>query len=153
MWAVNPICVVNALVPFSTRLADDGLVHVRAWDTPTGPVAVVAEMDWALLTASPDDAYYGPGVFTYPHYALPAAVAACRDAGLDEPEMIVRLPAPPDERFARVTDLEDPQGWQPLDTAEVGARVGNDQWPGPPPGAYVRRVVEQWVADDVLPEL
>ena len=73
---VRPICLVNALAPFRTRLADDGLVHVRAWRTDDGPVAVVAELDWALLTAKRDDAYYGPGIFTYPHYALPAASAA-----------------------------------------------------------------------------
>ena len=153
VWAVTPTCVVNALVPFRTRLADDGLVHVRAWKTPAGPVAVVAELDWALLTASPQDAYYGPGVFTYPHYALPAAVGVCRNAGLDGPDLIVRLPSPPDERFARVTDPEDPQAWQPLEAEEVGALVGTDQWPGPPPGAYVRRIVEQWVAEGAIPPL
>lgn len=147
---MSPTCVVNALVPFRTRLADDGVVHVRAWNTPAGPVVVVAEMDWAILTADAADAYFGPGVFTYPHYALPAALSACRDAGLDEPRIIVRMPDPPGERFAEVTDPEDPQGWRPLEPHDIAQIVGKDQWPGPPVGAYTRGVVERWIADGAL---
>ena len=126
-------------------------MHVRAWDTATGLVVVVAELDWAILTPDPDDAYYGPGIFTYPQYALPAALGACADAHVDDPQVIVRLPAPPGERFARVTDPDDPQGWEPVESHEVAALVGTDQWPGPPPGAYVPRVVEAWIANGVPP--
>ena len=148
---VRPICLVNALAPFRTRLADDGLVHVRAWRTDDGPVAVVAELDWALLTAERDDAYYGPGIFTYPHYALPAASAVCAAAGLADCATYVRLPDPPGERFARVTDPEDPQGWERVDAHHITSLVGDDQWPGPPPGRYTRRTVDRWIADGALP--
>jgi hypothetical protein len=148
---VSPACVVNALIPFRTRLADDGLVHLRAWTTAAGPIAVVAEMDWAILIDDPAEAYYGPGIFTYPHYAIPAALDACRAAGVDAPRLIVRLPAPPGERFAEVTDPEDPQGWRPIEPADIAALVGVDQWPGPAVGAYTRRVVQDWIANGTLP--
>ena len=124
MYRVSSTCLVHALIPFSTRLADDGLVHVRAWRTPNGAVALVAELDWAMLTSDPADAYYGPSIFTYPHYALPAAIDACRNAGVIDPRIIVRLPDPPGERFAEVVDPEDPQGWSPLQAADVAALVG-----------------------------
>jgi hypothetical protein len=152
VWQVNALCIVNALVPFSTRLADDGLVHVRAWRTSAGPVIVVAELDWAMLTHDPSDAYYGPGIFTYPQYALPAARTACDAAGISDGRMFVRLPAPPGERFARVVDPDDPQGWEPVEAHDIAALVGTDQWPGPPPGAYVQRHVAAWVATGVSPQ-
>lgn len=151
MWQVDAHCIVNALVPFSTRLADDGLVHVRAWRTSGRPVIVVAELDWAILTGRTEDAYYGPGIFTYPQYALPAALGVCERAGVGDGEVIVRLPAPPGERFARVTDPDDPQGWEPVEAREIGAVVGSHHWPGPPPGQYVRRSVEMWIASGVPP--
>ena len=151
MLQVNAPCIVNALVPFSTRLADDGLVHVRAWRTLAGPVVIVAELDWAILTTNPADAYYGPGIFTYPQYALPSALAVCANAGVTGGQVIVRLPDPPGERFARVTDPDDPQGWEPVQPGEIAALVGSEQWPGPPPGAYVRPAVEAWVASGVPP--
>jgi len=152
VWHVSATCIVNALVPFSTRLADDGLVHVRAWHTADGPVVVVAELDWAILTADPADAYYGPGIFTYPQYALPAALAVCAHAGITGGQVIVRLPAPPGERFARVTDPDDPQGWEDVQPHQIADLVGTDQWPGPDPGTYGRRAVEAWVASGVPPQ-
>lgn len=147
---VRPVCIVNTLVPFSTRLADDGLVHLRVWRAPDGPLAVVAELDWALMTGDREDAYFGPGIFTYPHYALPAAAAAWEAAGVPECRVYVRLPDPPGERFARVTDPEDPQGWEPVDADHIGRMVGDDQWPGPPVGRYTRRVVHAWITDGRL---
>ena len=144
------LCLVNALVPFRTRLADDGLVHVRAWNTKTGPLLVVAELDWPMLLPHGAEGYSGPGIFNYPHYALPAAIDACEGRVGPDPQIIVRLPAPPSERFLRVVDPDDPQGWAPVDAADIGARVGTDQWPGPPPGQYARRVVEAWIRDGAL---
>lgn len=143
--------VVNALVPFSTRLSDDGLVHVRAWRTPSGPVALVAEMDWALLVHERDDAYYGPGIFTYPSYALDAAHGACAAAGITPHVVVVRIPDPPGERFAQVDDPDDPQGWPDVPVTELGMVLGGADPSGPPPGAYIRRVVEHWVRTGVLP--
>lgn len=144
-------CLVNALVPFATRLADDGLVHVRAWQTATGPLVLVAELDWPIQVADRSQGYSGPGIFTYPHYALPAALAACGEAGAREPELLVRLPAPPGERFARVTDPDDPQGWEPVDVEGVALRVAGSAWPGPPTGAYVEPVVREWIAAGAPP--
>lgn len=144
-------CVVNALVPFRTRLADDGLVHVRAWTSPAGSIIVVAELDWPMLLPHGTEGYSGPGIFNYPHYALPAAEAACAGHLAGRPDVIVRLPAPPSERFLRVTDPDDPQAWPEIDPAAIGARVAGDHWPGPPPGRYVRPVVEAWIRDGVLP--
>lgn len=143
---------LNQLVPFATRLADDGLVHVRAWDTPAGLAMLVAELDWALLVAARSDAYFGPGIFTYPDYALGAATAAVTAAGLPAPVItVVRLPDPPGERFALVDDPDDPGAWPDLPRAEVSAVLGGVDAAGPPPGAYVRRVVEAWCRDGVLP--
>lgn len=142
---------VNALIPFSTRLGDDGLVHVRAWDTPDGPSALVAELDWAVMVADRGDAYFGPGVFTYPGYALDAAREAWWRAGLDDPVVVVRLPDPPGERFARVTDPADPEGWEPVPPEHLASVLGGVDWSGPPPGAYVRRVVEYWTRTGGLP--
>lgn len=145
-----PVCRVNALVPFRTRLADDGLVHVRAWDTESGPLVLVAELDWPMLLPHGAAGYSGPGIFNYPHYALPAALEACGGKIGPDPDTVVRLPAPPSERFLRVVDPDDPQGWTPLDPGTIAARVGADQWPGPPPGQYVRTVVEAWIRDGAL---
>lgn len=142
---------LNALVPFATRLGDDGLVHVRAWDTPQGPRALVAELDWAVMVADRDDAYFGPGVFTYPGYALDAARGAWQGAGLDDPLVVVRLPDPPGERFARVTDPDDPDGWEPVAPDQLSSVLGGADVTGPPPGAYVRRVVEFWARTGALP--
>jgi len=142
---------VNALVPFATRLADDGLVHVRAWDVPDGPVALVAELDWAVLVHDRSDAYFGPGIFTYPGYALEAAREACGAAGLRSPRIVVRLPDPPGERFALVDDPDDPDGWPEVPAGDVGTVLGGVDAAGPPPGAYIRRVVEHWVATGRLP--
>jgi len=149
--AVQSRCVVNTLVPFSTRLADDGLVHVRAWTTDQGPLVVIAEMDWAMAVAERSDAYSGPGIFTYPGYAIPAGLAACRAPALTDPEVIVRMPAPPGERFDRIVDLEDPQGWERVPPGELEARLGDDHWPGPATGTYVPRVVREWIRSGVLP--
>jgi hypothetical protein len=143
---------MNQLVPFSTRLADDGLVHVRAWTTPAGAVLLVAELDWALLVADRSDAYFGPGIFTYPEYALGAARAACTAAGLGEPStIVVRMPDPPGERFAVVDDPDDPQAWPDVPPTGLSAVLGGADPSGPPPGAYVRRVVEAWCRSGVLP--
>ncbi len=148
---MHPTCVLNTLVPFATRLADDGLVHVRAWRAAKGYIAVIAEMDWAMMVSDRALAYDGPGVFTYPGYALPAALVACHAAGAYDPEMIVRMPAPPGERFDRVNDPDDPQGWEPVRPEALAARLGTDQWPGPTPGLYVRPTVEEWIRTGVLP--
>lgn len=143
---------LNQLVPFSTRLADDGLVHVRAWVTDGGSAMLVAELDWALLVAERSDAYFGPGIFTYPDYALGAAHAACAAAGLPEPAtIVVRLPDPPAERFALVHDPDDPQAWPDVAPAALSATLGGVDATGPPPGAYVRRVVEAWCRNGALP--
>ena len=139
--------ILNALVGFRTRLADDGLVHVRGWSTVEGPVVLVAELDWAILVADPADAYDGPGVFTYPGYAIGAALDAASDAGLANPRVVVRMPDPPGERFALVTDVEDPGAWTELDAPGLVQAMAGADPTGPPPGAYVRRVVEQWVRD------
>ncbi len=143
--------VLNALVPFSTRLADDGLVHVRAWDGPHGPVAIVAELDWALLVDDPSDAYYGPGIVTYPAYALGAAAAALRSAGMQDARIMVRLPDPPGERILEVTDPDDPLGWPQMGPDALAEALRGCDATGPPPGAYIRRVVEAWVAADGSP--
>jgi len=137
--------ILNALVGFRTRLADDGLVHVRGWTTPEGPVVLVAELDWAILVADPADAYDGPGVFTYPGYALGAALDAAAGAGLANPRVVVRMPDPPGERFALVTDVEDPVAWAELDAPGLLRAMAGADPTGPPPGAYVRRVVEEWI--------
>jgi len=136
--------VLNALVGFRTRLADDGLVHVRGWMTDDGPVIVVAELDWAILVSDPGDAYDGPGVYTYPGYAIGMAVEAAAAVGLDEPRIVVRMPDPPGERFALVTDVEDPGAWVDLDAPGLAAAMAGADPTGPPPGAYVRRVVDAW---------
>ncbi len=142
--------LVNALVPFSTRLADDGLVHVRAWAASPRPVLIVAELDWAVLVADRQDAYFGPGIYTYPGYAIGAALAAC--SGMDpDPVIIARLPDPPGERLLRVVDVEDPEGWEPVTYGDVASMLGGAVPPAPPPGAYVPRVVEAWVRDGALP--
>lgn len=113
---------------------------------------LVAELDWALLVAERSDAYFGPGIFTYPEYALAAAGSACDAAGLPAPgTVVVRMPDPPGERFALVDDPGDPGGWPDLDAAGVRAALGGADPTGPPPGAYVRRVVEAWCRDGVLP--
>lgn len=138
-------CVVNSIVPFSTRLADDGLMHVRAWHTGDGPLLLVGEFDWPVQVADPADGYSGPGIFTYPHHALPAALAACVAMGPDEPEIIVRLPAPPGQRYLRVIDADDPQGWVPLDEAVIHSRVGSCAWPGPGVGHYLPAIVQRWI--------
>lgn len=143
--------VVNALVPFSTRLSDDGLVHVRAWRTPSGPAALVAELDWALLVGDRDDAYFGPGIFTYPSYALGAARDACDAVGVAPRVVVVRIPDPPSERFARVNDPDDPEGWTDVPADDLHAVLGGADASGPPPGAYVARVVEHWVRTGALP--
>lgn len=146
--------VVNRLVPFSTLLADDGLVHVRAWQRPDGLVALVAELDWAVLVADRADAYFGPGIFTYPGYALDAAREALADAGLDAPRLvIVRMPDPPGERFCVVTDEDDPQAWPDVRPDDVGDLLGGADATGPPPGAYIARVVEAWCRDGALPRM
>lgn len=150
--AVSAPLVMNALVPFSTLLADDGLVHVRAWETPKGLTALVAELDWALLVADRGDAYFGPGIFTYPGYALDAAATAIGAAGLARPHAtVVRMPDPPGERFALVTDADDPQAWPDIPARDVGEVLGGADPAGPPPGAYIRRVVEAWCRDGALP--
>jgi hypothetical protein len=143
--------VLNALVPFATRLSDDGLVHVRVWTGRDGPVALVAELDWALLVADRGDAYFGPGIFTYPGYALGAARDACRAAGMEPVRTVVRIPDPPGERFALVDDPEDPQGWPDVPATDLPAVLGGAEPEGPPPGAYVQRVVEHWVRTGSLP--
>jgi len=149
--AVQTRCLVNTLVPFSTRLADDGLVHVRAWTTDQGPLVLIAEMDWAMAVADRSDAYSGPGIFTYPGYAIPAGLSVCHAPALADPEVIVRMPAPPGERFDRVVDLEDPQGWERIPADALLARLGADHWPGPPTGTYVPRVVREWIRSGALP--
>jgi len=143
--------VINALVPFSTRLGDDCLVHVRAWNTPVGPAAILAELDWALLVEDPADAYYGPGLLTYPGYALPAAGAVMAAAGIVDPLMVVRLPDPPGERLVRVTDPDDPFGWPDISLEEASRLMPGADISAPPPGAYIRRVVEAWAAMGSLP--
>ena len=141
---------VNALVPFATRLADDGLVHVRAWRAAPRPVVMVAELDWAVLVADRAEAYFGPGVYTYPHYAITAALAVCDGIGAD-PIVVVRLPDPPGERLLRVVDIDDPEGWTPVTIDDLRSLLGGGDPTGPPPGAYVPRVVEAWVRDGALP--
>jgi len=148
---VSAAPIVNALVPFSTRLGDDGLVHVRAWSTPAGPVAIVAELDWAVLVADPADAYYGPGIYTYPDYALGAAAEPLEAAGLSGARVIVRMPDPPGERMVLVTDPDDPGAWPDIGQAELARMLPGADTEGPPPGAYIRRVVEAWVRDGALP--
>lgn len=143
--------MINALVPFSTRLGNDGLAHVRAWETPEGPVAIIAELDWALLVADPADAYYGPGILTYPGYALPAAQECLRAGGMHDARMVVRLPDPPGERHLRVTAPDDPFGWPQVDADEIRRMLPGADLTAPPPGAYIRRVVEAWVAAGTLP--
>lgn len=143
--------MINALVPFSTRLGDDGLVHVRAWTTPEGPVAIIAELDWALLVEDPADAYYGPGILTYPGYALPAAHACLHSGGIEGARLVVRLPDPPGERHVLVTEPDDPFGWPDIDEATIARLVPGADLTAPPPGAYIRRVVEAWVVAGVLP--
>lgn len=152
VYGVTAPLALNRLVPFSTRLADDGLVHVRAWSTPHGVSMLVAELDWALLVAERSDAYFGPGIFTYPDYALGAAHDACAQEGLPTAAtVVVRMPDPPGERFALVHDPDDPQAWTDVAAAEVSAALGGVDAAGPPPGAYVRRVVEAWCRDGALP--
>ena len=149
---VPPELIVNALVPFSTRLADDGLVHVRAWRGDDGVALLVAELDWALLVADRSDAYFGPGIFTYPGYALGAALSACSAAGAGEPGVtVVRMPDPPGERFALVTDPDDPDAWTEVDVVGASRLLGGVDAGGPPPGAYIPRVVEAWVRDGAMP--
>ncbi len=142
--------VTNIVVPFATRLADDGLVHVRVWNTEPRLVVMVAEMDWAVMVADRSDAYFGPGIYTYPGYALDAALAACT-VPLADPIVIVRLPDPPGERHLRVIDPDDPEGWEPISRDAISALLGGGDPGGPPPGAYVRRVVDAWVRDGALP--
>jgi hypothetical protein len=147
-----PELIVNAIVPFSTRLADDGLVHVRAWRGADAVALLVAELDWAVLVADRADAYFGPGIFTYPDYALGAARTACSAAGLEDPDVtVVRMPDPPGERFALVTDPDDPDAWPEVDVVEAGRLLGGADAGGPPPGAYIPRVVQAWVRDGALP--
>jgi hypothetical protein len=146
-----PDMVLNTIVPFATRLADDGAVHVRAWEGPNGPVVLVAEMDWAVMVVDRADAYFGPGVFTYPDYALGAALATCSAHGLTDPTIVVRLPDPPGERLLLVADPDDPDGWSPIGAAAMADLTGGADVTGPPPGAYIRRVVEAWVRDGSLP--
>lgn len=142
--------VTNALVPFATRLADDGMVHVRAWDAQPRPVVLVAELDWAVLVADRRDAYFGPGIYTYPGYALATALEACGEIG-PNPVVVVRLPDPPGERLLQVVDPDDPQGWEPITLAAVREMLDGSDPAGPPPGAYVPRVVEAWVRSGELP--
>ncbi|MGA0068967.1 MAG: hypothetical protein ACO3PB_05865 [Miltoncostaeaceae bacterium] len=142
---------INALVPFATRLGDDGLVHVRAWNTPAGPAAILAELDWAVLVQDPTDAYYGPGLLTYPGYALPAARAVIAAGGIVDPLLVVRLPDPPGERLVRVTDPDDPFGWPDISTEDLAHLMPGADVSAPPPGAYIRRVVEAWAATGALP--
>jgi hypothetical protein len=61
------------------------------------------------------------------------------------------MPAPPGERFDRVVDLEDPQGWERIPADALLARLGADHWPGPPTGTYVPRVVREWIRSGALP--
>jgi len=143
--------VINALVPFSTRLGDDGLVHVRAWNTPHGPVAILAELDWALLVEDPADAYYGPGILTYPGYALAAVEERLGEAGIQGARFVVRLPDPPGERHLLVTEPDDPFGWPDVDATAIARMLPGADLNAPPPGAYIRRVVEAWAAAGVLP--
>ena len=63
----------------------------------------------------------------------------------------MRIPDPPGERFARVDDPDDPQGWPDVPVTELGMVLGGADPSGPPPGAYIRRVVEHWVRTGVLP--
>jgi hypothetical protein len=148
--AVPSALVVNALVPFATRLADDGLVHVRAWTASPRHVVMIAEPDWAVLVADRRDAYFGPGIYTYPDYAIGAALAACHGIGPD-PVVVVRLPDPPGERLLRVLDVDDPQGWAPITYEDVRSLLDGADPSAPPPGAYVPRVVEAWIRDGALP--
>ena len=108
---------------------------------------LVAELDWAILVADPADAYYGPGVFTYPGYAVGAALDAAAGVGLSNPRVVVRMPDPPGERFVLVTDMEDPGAWTELDAPGLVRAMAGADPTGPPPGAYVRRVVEEWARD------
>lgn len=142
---------INVLVPFSTRLADDGLVHVRAWRAGAGAVAIVAELDWALLVEDPSDAYYGPGILTYPGYALPAAEGALRRGGITGAAFVVRMPDPPGERHLRVTDPDDPFSWPEIGLDELRVLIPGADLTAPPPGAYIRRVVEAWAATGAMP--
>ncbi|MSO44845.1 MAG: hypothetical protein EXQ74_06040 [Thermoleophilia bacterium] len=142
--------VLNALVPFSTRYADDGLLHVRGWQGSAGAVILVAEMDWALLVGDRTDAYFGPGLFQYPEYAFAAARSAAHRVGLYEPGILTRMPDPPGERYDRVVDPDDPQGWQLLTIEQVTQLVGAPVHQ-PPPGSYVPRVVAEWIRTGSAP--
>ncbi len=142
---------LNALVPFRTRIADDGLVHARAWTGSRRPLLLVAEMDWALLVANPADAYFGPGVFTYPEHAIGAAVEMARSAGVHDPQVIVRMPAPPGERYDAVVDLDDPQGWRPTSLAALAEAIPGADLASPGPGRYTLRTVEEWVRTGAVP--
>ena len=144
--------MINALVPFATRLGSDGLVHVRAWQVNGRVVALVAELDWALMVEDPEDAYYGPGILTYPGYALGAAGMALADAGVaDTSVVVVRMPDPPGERLLLVTDVDDPFSWPDITAGDLADLLPGCDVEGPPPGAYIRRVVEAWVAAGALP--
>lgn len=145
------ILSLNALVPFRTRTCDDGLVHVRAWTGPGRPHILVAEMDWAVLVADRRDAYFGPGVFTYPEHAMAAVHDRARSVGLHDPQVIVRMPAPPGERYDVVVDVDDPQGWRPTSLQEIRDAMPGADVAAPGPGRYTRRTVDEWVRLGVIP--
>ncbi|MCU0307598.1 MAG: hypothetical protein MUE51_07485 [Thermoleophilia bacterium] len=132
---------LDEIVPFRTRLAD-GEVHVRGFAGPgSAALGLVAEFDWALQVADPADAYTGPGIWTYPGHALPAARAALAAAGLTRPEIVVRMPAPAGERYERVVEDEDPQGWEPVSLEWLRARVPGAPVAAFPRGGYIRRAI------------
>lgn len=141
---------VNRVVPFATRLAE-GALHLRGYAASGhAPALLVAEFDWAVLVEDPAEAYFGAGVWTYPQHALAAARAAAQEDGLrDAGLVVVRLPAPevPEgERYERVVDDEDPQGWEPVGLGWLRAQVPGARVDAFGRGAYTRRRIEAWLA-------
>ena len=60
-------------------------------------------------------------------------------------------PVPPGERLVRVTDPDDPFGWPDISLDEASRLMPGADISAPPPGAYIRRVVEAWAATGSLP--